>query len=63
MDRILGRQDIVIKALGGPLKKLRGFAGATELGDERVGLVLDTPLLIEDAIGGTAVRAGAVANA
>jgi two-component system, chemotaxis family, sensor kinase CheA len=63
VDRILGRQDIVIKALGGPLKKLRGFAGATELGDERVGLVLDTPFLIEEALGSAAMRAGVAAHA
>ncbi|MBI5532068.1 MAG: chemotaxis protein CheA [Deltaproteobacteria bacterium] len=62
VDRILGRQDIVIKALGGPLKALRGFAGATELGDERVGLVIDTPFLIEEALA-VSTRAGVVAHA
>ena len=41
VDKLVGQQDIVIKALGQSLKKVRGFAGATELGDQRVGLVLD----------------------
>jgi two-component system chemotaxis sensor kinase CheA len=50
VDDILGRQDIVLKALEGPVKKARGFAGATELGDERVGLVLDVPTLLEEAL-------------
>ena len=58
VDRIIGRQDIVIKALGGPVRSVKGFAGATELGDERVALVLDTPLLIEEAIGGRERDAG-----
>lgn len=64
VDRILGRQDIVIKALGGPVRAVRSFAGATELGDERVALVLDTPHLIEEALASTgALRTGVTANA
>jgi two-component system, chemotaxis family, sensor kinase CheA len=64
VDRILGRQDIVIKALDGPLRGIKGFAGATELGDQRVALVVDTPSLIEEAlaVGGT-TRLGGVAHA
>jgi two-component system chemotaxis sensor kinase CheA len=49
VDQIVGQQDIVIKPLGPSLSKVRGFAGATELGDQRVALVLDAPALIEDA--------------
>jgi len=64
VDRILGRQDIVIKALGGPVRSVKGFAGATELGDERVALVLDTPQLIEEALSSTgAVRTGVLLHA
>ena len=32
---------------------VRGFAGATELGDQRVGLVLDTPALVDEVLSTT----------
>ena len=47
-----GQQDIVIKPLGKSLSGVRGFAGATELGDQRVGLVLDAAALIEEVLAG-----------
>ena len=50
VDRLVGQQDIVIKALGKSLKKVHGFAGATELGDQRVGLVLDAAALIAEVL-------------
>ncbi len=50
VDRLVGQQDIVIKALGKSLKSVRGIAGATELGDQRVGLVLDVASLIEEVL-------------
>lgn len=49
VEALIGRQDVVIKALGPSLKNVRGFAGATELGDQRIALVLDTPALVEEA--------------
>jgi two-component system chemotaxis sensor kinase CheA len=49
VDRLFGQQDIVIKALGKSLKSVRGFAGATELGDQRVALVLDVAALVDEA--------------
>lgn len=52
VDRLVGQQDIVIKALGKSLKKARGLAGATELGDQRVGLVLDAAALINEVLAG-----------
>ena len=58
VDKLIGQQDIVIKPLGPSLKKVRGFAGATELGDQRVALVIDAPALVEEALmqgGDTAV--------
>jgi two-component system chemotaxis sensor kinase CheA len=48
VDTLIGEQDVVIKALGASLKSVRGFAGATELGDQRIGLVLDAPALLEE---------------
>jgi two-component system chemotaxis sensor kinase CheA len=50
---LLGEQDVVIKALGPSLKGVRGFAGATELGDQRIALVLDAPALVEEFHAGT----------
>ncbi len=49
VDGLIGQQDIVIKALGRTLRATRGFAGATELGDQRVALVLDASALVEEA--------------
>jgi two-component system chemotaxis sensor kinase CheA len=49
VDSLIGQQDIVIKALGRTLRGARGFAGATELGDQRVALVLDASTLVEEA--------------
>jgi len=49
VDQLIGQQDIVIKALGKSLESVRGFSGATELGDQHVGLVIDAPALIEEA--------------
>jgi two-component system chemotaxis sensor kinase CheA len=50
VDDLSGQQDIVIKALGPSLSKVRGFAGATDLGDQRVALVLDAPALLEEVL-------------
>jgi two-component system chemotaxis sensor kinase CheA len=48
VDALVGEQDVVIKPLGPSLRGVRGFAGATELDDRRVALVLDTPGLVEE---------------
>ncbi len=53
VDHLVGQQDIVIKALGRTLSDSRGFAGATELGDQRVALVLDTGGIIEEVLAST----------
>ncbi|MBN2385061.1 chemotaxis protein CheA [bacterium] len=46
VDRLLGRQDIVIKSLGKRLQNFPGIAGGTETGDEKLVLVLDIPSFI-----------------
>lgn len=46
VDSVLRQQEIVIKPLGGFLRQLRGFAGATILGEGRVVLVLDPASLL-----------------
>jgi two-component system chemotaxis sensor kinase CheA len=48
VDSITGQNEIAIKPLDRFLKKIRGFAGATVLGDGRIALVLDVNSLIED---------------
>ena len=50
VDLLLGQQDIVIKALGKSLRNVRGFSGATDLGDQAVTLVLDTPQILEEVL-------------
>lgn len=52
VDHLYGQEDIVIKPLGPSLALVRGFAGATELGDQRVGLVLDSGAIIEEVLTG-----------
>jgi two-component system, chemotaxis family, sensor kinase CheA len=52
VDELHGQQDIVIKSLGPSLQKVRGFAGATDLGDQRVALVIDVPALVEELSAG-----------
>jgi two-component system chemotaxis sensor kinase CheA len=56
VDELVGQRDIVIKPLGPSLKGVRGFAGATELGDQRVALVLDVAALIEEVLRSTESR-------
>ena len=51
VDKLLGRQEIVRKNLGGPLRNVRGVSGATIIGDGRVILILDIPQIIESAEG------------
>jgi len=49
VDRLFGRQEIVRKAIGNPLKKTRYVAGATILGNGRVILILDAPSIVESS--------------
>lgn len=53
VDQLIGQQDIVIKPLGKSLEGVRGFAGATELGDQHVGLVIDAPAIVEEVLAAT----------
>jgi two-component system chemotaxis sensor kinase CheA len=46
VDEIVGKQEVVIKNLGG-LKKVKGMAGGAILADGRVGLILDVSGLFE----------------
>ena len=42
VDRVLGLREIVVRPLTDPLVRVPGITGATELGDGRVVLILDT---------------------
>jgi two-component system chemotaxis sensor kinase CheA len=48
VDELVGQEDIVTKPLGGRLRAIPGFSGATELGDRRPVLVLDVGALLEE---------------
>ena len=52
VDRILGQREIVVRAIKDPLAQSKGIAGATELGDERVVLILDITALRQFAMEG-----------
>ncbi|MBX3274083.1 MAG: chemotaxis protein CheA [Sandaracinaceae bacterium] len=54
VEGLEGQEDIIIKPLGPSLRSVRGFAGATDLGDQRVVLVLDAPSLLEEVFAATA---------
>jgi len=46
VDELLGKQEVVIKALGQTFSTVRGVAGGAILGDGRVGLILDAGGLV-----------------
>ena len=52
VDQLIGQDDVIIKALGKSLSSVRGFAGATDLGDQKVALVLDAPALFTEHFDG-----------
>jgi len=52
VDRILGQREIVVRAIKDPLAQSEGIAGATELGDQRVVLILDITELRQLAMQG-----------
>lgn len=49
VSSLLGKQDVVIKALGYPINKVQGLTGATLLGDGRIGLIVDISALVSMA--------------
>jgi two-component system, chemotaxis family, sensor kinase CheA len=49
VDRAIGQREIVVRGLNDPLVKVRGVAGATDLGDGRVVLILDVAALKHSA--------------
>ncbi len=49
VDRVVGREEVVIKALPRSLRGLPGYAGASLVGDGRMALILDVDALLESA--------------
>lgn len=47
VDRLMGKQEVVVRPLADPLVRVRGVSGATDLGDGRPTLVLDLAALGE----------------
>lgn len=47
VDELVGKQEVVIKSLGEFFKRNPALAGATILGDGRVGLILDVTTLVK----------------
>jgi two-component system chemotaxis sensor kinase CheA len=52
VDELIGQEDVIIKSLGKSLSSARGFSGATDLGDQKVALVLDAPALFTEYFDG-----------
>ena len=50
VDRVLNTEEIVVKPLGGQLKAIGLYAGATILGDGKVALILDVQALARRAL-------------
>jgi two-component system chemotaxis sensor kinase CheA len=45
VDRLIGEQEIVVQAMNDSVVQITGIAGATELGDGKVVLILDVVAL------------------
>ena len=52
VDRAVGQREVVVRGLNDPLVKVAGIAGATDLGDGRVVLILDVAALKHSLLGG-----------
>ena len=48
VDELVGQEDVITKSLGQTLSSVRGFAGAADLGDQKLALVLDAPALFTE---------------
>jgi len=46
VDRLLGKQEVVVKTLGSMVSGHGGVAGGAILGDGRIALILDIPTLL-----------------
>ena len=63
VDELVGQEDVITKSLGKTLSSVRGFAGAADLGDQRLALVLDAPALFTEYFEGAGAQLGAETHA
>jgi two-component system chemotaxis sensor kinase CheA len=63
VDRIAGQREIVVRPTTDPMLKVDGVAGATDLGDGRVVLILNMIALARAGRGGAPETGGAVQQA
>ncbi len=49
VDKLIGKQEVVIKSLGESLRNISGVAGGAILGDGRVALILEMNALFNSA--------------
>ncbi len=47
VDRLVGKQEIVVKPIPDYIKKVKGLSGCTQLGDGSIALILDAAGLVE----------------
>ena len=47
VDKLVGKQEIVVKPIPSYIKKIRGLSGCTQLGDGSIALILDPSGFIE----------------
>lgn len=47
VDRLIGKQEIVVKPIPDYIKKVKGLSGCTQLGDGSIALILDVAGLVE----------------
>jgi two-component system, chemotaxis family, sensor kinase CheA len=52
VDKLVGREEVVIKPLGAMLQGTIGLAGATITGDGKIALIIDLPSLIQAGVSG-----------
>ncbi|MGN0439128.1 MAG: chemotaxis protein CheA [Lachnospiraceae bacterium] len=48
VDRLVGKQEIVVKPIPDYIKKVQGLSGCTQLGDGSIALILDAAGLLEE---------------
>ena len=47
VDRLIGKQEIVVKPIPDYIKRVKGLSGCTQLGDGSIALILDAAGLVE----------------
>ena len=52
VDKLVGREEVVIKPLGAMLQGTTGLAGATITGNGKIALIIDLPGLIQSGVSG-----------